>query len=211
MRVVAIGGGRFARRLDGAAPSSGAPRPHCGDRDGGRRRRALGRPAQGIELRNNLFVDIGGPRRGGDGRLFQIVDGTTSIVIDHNTALHTGTIITAEGPPHRGFVFTDTIVAHNTYGIAGTGVVMGSRALDALFPGAIVKRNVIVGGSSAEYPRDNFVVRSWAQVKFEDLAQGRLRLADGSPFRRAGLNGTDVGADDKALRAVVDAGANGHR
>jgi len=75
-----------------------------------------------------------------------------------------------------------------------------------------VKRNVIVGGSSAEYPRDNFVVRSRAQVKFEDLAQGRLRLADGSPFRRAGLDGTDdVDADDRALRAAVDAGANGHR
>jgi len=169
-------------------------------------------PTRRIEIRNNLFVDIGGPRWGGDGRLFQIVDGTASIVIDHNTAVHTGTIITAEGPAtHRGFVFTDNIVAHNTYGIAGTNVGTGSQALDALFPGAVVKRNVIVGGSSAEYPRDNFVVRSWAQVKFEDLAQGRLRLSDGSPFRRAGLNGTDVGADDKALRAAVDAGANGLR
>ncbi len=168
-------------------------------------------PTRRLVIRNNVFVDIGGPRWGGDGRLFQILDGTTSIVIDHNTALHIGTIITAEGPPHRGFVFTDNIVAHNTYGITGTGVGTGSQALDALFPGSVVKRNVIVGGSSAEYPRDNFVVRSWAQVKFEDLAQGRLRLADGSPFRRAGLDGADVGADDKALRAAVEPGGNGHR
>jgi hypothetical protein len=36
--------------------------------------------------------------------------------------------------PHRGFVFTDNIVAHNTYGITGTNAGTGSQALDALFP-----------------------------------------------------------------------------
>ena len=110
-----------------------------------------------------------------------------------------GTIITAEGPPHRDFVFTGNIVSHNTYGIAGTGVGTGSQALDALFPGAVVRRNVFVGGSAAQYPRDNFFVRSWAQVKFEDLAQGRVRLAEASPFRRASLEGTDLGVDVAAL------------
>ena len=70
---------------------------------------------------------------------------------------------------------------------------------------------MIVGGSSAQYPRDNFFVRSWAQVKFEDLSQGRLRLAESSPFRRAGLDGTDVGVDDNLLRETVRPGGNGRR
>ena len=139
------------------------------------------------------------------------MDRTSSVVIDHNTVIHIGNIIAAEGPPHRGFVFTDNIVAHNTYGIAGTDVVTGTRALDALFPGAIVRRNVIVGGSTAEYPRDNFFVRSWEQVKFEDLAQGRVRLTDASPFRRAGLDGTDVGVDDSALKRGLRPGGDGRR
>jgi hypothetical protein len=168
-------------------------------------------PTKRIVIRNNLFVGIGGPRWGGEGRLFQIVDGTASVVIDHNTAIHAGSIIIAEGPPHRDFVFTDNIVAHNTYGIAGTDVGTGTQALDALFPGAVVRRNVIVGGSSAQYPRDNFFVGSWAQVKFEDLSQGRLRLTDGSPFRRAGLDGTDVGVDDHMLRESVRPGGDGRR
>ena len=86
-----------------------------------------------------------------------------------------------------------------------------TQALDALFPGAVVRRNVIVGGSSAQYPRDNFFVRSWAQVKFEDLSQGRLRLTDGSPFRRAGLDGADVGVDDHALRDSIRPGGDGRR
>src|SRR6266850_60468 len=168
-------------------------------------------PTRRVVIRNNLFADIGGPRWGGEGRLFQIVDGTSAIVIDHNTAIHIGNIITAEGPPHRGFVFTDNIVAHNTYGIAGTGVGTGTQALDALFPGAVVRRNVIVGGSSAQYPRDNFFVRSWAQVKFEDLSQGRVRLTEGSPFRRAGLDGTDVGVDDNTLMQTLRPGGDGRR
>ena len=168
-------------------------------------------PTRRIAIRNNLFIDLGGKRWGGEGRLFQIIDGTSSVVIDHNTAIHIGNIIAAEGPPHHGFVFTDNIVAHNTYGIAGTDVGTGARALDALFPGAIVRRNVIVGGSSAEYPRDNFFVRSWEQVKFEDLAQGRVRLTDASPFRRAGLDGTDVGVDDSALMRGLRPGGDGRR
>jgi len=168
-------------------------------------------PTRRIAIRNNLFVDIGGPRWGGEGRLFQIVDSTSSVVIDHNTAIHIGNIITAEGPPHRGFVFTNNIVAHNTYGIAGSGVGTGTQALDALFPGAVVRRNVIVGGSSSLYPRDNFFPGSWAQVKFEDLPQGRVRLAESSPFRRAGLDGTDVGVDDSALMRSARPGGDGRR
>lgn len=168
-------------------------------------------PTKRIVIRNNLFLDLGGPRWGGEGRLFQIIDGTTAVVIDHNTAIHIGNIIMAEGAPHRDFVFTDNIVAHNTYGIAGAGVGSGTRALDAFFPGAVVRRNVIVGGSAAEYPRDNFFVSSWAQVKFEDLAQGRVRLADSSPFRRAGLDGTDVGVDESALMRILRPGGDGRR
>ena len=160
-------------------------------------------PTRRIVIRNNLFGDVGGPRWGGEGRLFQILDGTTSVVIDHNTALNVGTIITAEGPVHRDFVFTNNIVAHNSYGITGSGVGTGTQALDALFPGAVVKRNVIVGGSSGQYPRDNFVVGSWDKLKFEDLSRGRLRLADGSPYRRASLDGKDVGVDDGVLQSAV--------
>ena len=168
-------------------------------------------PSRRIVIRNNLFADIGGPRWGGEGRLFQIIDSTSSVVIDHNTAIHVGNIITAEGPPHRGFVFTDNIVAHNTYGIVGSAVGTGTQALDALFPGAIVRRNVIVGGSSSQYPRDNFFVGTWTQVKFEDLSKGQVRLTENSPFRRAGLDGTDIGVDYTALSRSARPGGDGRR
>jgi hypothetical protein len=70
--------------------------------------------------------------------------------------------------------------------------------------------SALLGGSSAQYPRDNFVVGSWEKVKFEDLSRGRLRLTDGSPYRRASLDGKDVGVDDGALQAAVGT-ASGRR
>ena len=58
---------------------------------------------QRIKVRNNLFVDIGGTRWGGNGRLFQLIDATVNVQIDHNTAFHTSNIVTADGSPHTGF------------------------------------------------------------------------------------------------------------
>lgn len=36
------------------------------------------------------------------------------------------------------------------------------------------------------------------------IAQGRLRLTEGSPFRRAGLDGADVGVDDNGRPPVQE-------
>ena len=55
--------------------------------------------AQRIKIKNNLFLDIGGGRWGGNGRLFQIVAGPANVQIDHNTALQTYNVITADGDP----------------------------------------------------------------------------------------------------------------
>lgn len=163
------------------------------------------RPTRRILIQNNLFfLDAAGP-------LFQLLNGTADVVIDHNTAFHTGNIITAEGPPHTGFVFTNNIVFHNAYGIVGSGVGAGSRALHALFPRALVEKNVIVAGRTGEYPSGNFFPGSLAGVRFEDAARGRLRLAAGSPYRRAGLDGADIGADVHALRRLLLPGADGRR
>jgi hypothetical protein len=163
-----------------------------------------------ILIRNNFFLDIGGERWGGGGTLFQILNGTSDVVIDHNTAFQAGNVITAEGPPNTDFVFTNNIVAHNAYGIAGTGTGPGGETLDRYFPEATVKKNVIVGGRAAQYPKDNFFPSSPADVRFEDLAAGRHRLADKSAYRRVGLDGADLGADVGALPAALRAATN-HR
>ena len=73
-----------------------------------------------VLIRNNLFLDINGPAWNGAGMLFQILEAPTDLIIDHNTAMQTGNVVTVEGPPATGFVFTNNIAQHNAYGIIGS-------------------------------------------------------------------------------------------
>ena len=64
---------------------------------------------------------------------------------------------------------------------------------------------VVVGGAAGRYPPDNFFPPSLEQVGFADPARGDYRLREGSPYKRAGTDGRDVGADFDALGGVVPA------
>ena len=154
------------------------------------------RPSQNlrrITIKNNLFTEIGGKQWGGSGTLFQILNGADQVVIENNTALQTGSIIVAEGPPQEGFVFRRNIVPHNAYGIIGTGTGPGAGTLDKYFPGAVVEGNVIAGGDTGRYPRNNQYPGSLAEVRFVDQAGGNFRLADGSRYKKGGM-GVDMDA-----------------
>ncbi|HEY3487482.1 MAG TPA: hypothetical protein VGL10_05400, partial [Gammaproteobacteria bacterium] len=154
-----------------------------------------------IAIKNNLFDEIGWS---GNGRLFQMLDGTEHVSITHNTAFHSDTIIFGERTPHRGFVFTDNILPHNAYGIAGGGVGTGQPTLERYFPGAVVQRNVIVGGPAGAYPRGNFFPRSFADVGFVNPAIGDYRLKSGSPYAGKDPAGKDIGVDFTVLRPVLE-------
>src|SRR5262249_18479315 len=124
-------------------------------------------PARRIVIRNNLFDDIGTPRWAGKGILFQILNGTSDLVIEHNTALQTGHIIMAEGPAlHERFVYRFNIAPHNMYGIDGTGTQPGSATIERYFPRAVIEQNVIVGGPGSRYPRHNHFPGSLDSVGF---------------------------------------------
>jgi Right handed beta helix region len=169
------------------------------------------RPSQAarrITIKNNLFADIGGPRWGGGGTLFQILNGASQVVIENNTAVHTGSIILSEGPPQEAFVFRRNIVVHNSYGIIGTDTGPGNSTLARYFPGAVIEGNVIAGGDASRYPRGNHFPGSLTEVRFVDQAGGNYRLADGSRFKKGG-----AGVDFEALAAAgaLDAAERGAR
>ncbi len=163
-----------------------------------------GRTAR-IAIRNNLFEDIGGERWGGGGRLFQILQGAKEVSIEHNTALQTGSIVMAEGPPNPGFVYRDNIAPHNAQGIVGTGVASGLPTRAAFFPDGVFRRNVIAGGQASNYPPDNFFPGSLDDVGFLNRKNRDYRLSASSPYRLAASDGSDVGADFEKLRDALSA------
>jgi PKD repeat protein len=158
---------------------------------------------QRIKVENNLFYDIGGPLWGGNGRLFQIVDGTANVHINHNTGIQTGNIVTADEAPSTGFVFTNNITPQNDYGVMGSGHGIGNDSLNYYFPGCIFSRNVIIGGPASAYPTGNFFPPSIDDVLFVDSSNGNYRLMSGSPYKNGGTDGRDIGADQDAILAAI--------
>jgi len=136
---------------------------------------------QRIDIRDNRFEDVGGKEWVGQGTLFQILEGTAEVTIEHNTGLQNGSIIVAEGPPNLGFAFRNNIVAHNAYGITGTSAGTGNSALAAYFPGAAVEGNVFIGGEASRYPSGNRFAASLDDV-FTDPKHEHAR----APYASAG-------------------------
>ena len=167
--------------------------------------------AQRIKIKNNLFDDIGGARWGGNGRLFQVIDGPAYVQIDHNTAFQTSNVITADVSPCVGFVFSNNLAPHNDYGVLGSGRGMGSGTLNYYFPACVFARNVLVGGPGAVYPANNFFPAQMSAVGFSDLAGGNYRLALNSLYHSAATDGADIGVNFDALQTAIGGGAPGNQ
>ncbi|HKP87841.1 MAG TPA: PKD domain-containing protein [Blastocatellia bacterium] len=159
--------------------------------------------ARRIKIKNNLLTDIGGPRWGGNGRLFQLLSGTANVRIDHNTAFQTYNIMTADGPPNTGFIYTNNIAPHNDYGFIGSGYGYGNPTLINCFPACVFAKNVLVGGPASVYPFGNFFPAAMSGVGFVDYAGGNYRLAATSPYKNAGTDGFDLGADIDAIEVAL--------
>lgn len=155
-----------------------------------------------ISIKNNLFYDVGGIW--GRGQLFQLLDGTAQVTIDHNTALQTDSVVLGgDGGAHSGFVFSNNIAPHNAFGIIGSGFGIGLPTLERYFPGAIVRRNVLIGGVPGQYPPDNFFPAALDDVGFIDRAAEDYRLQASSPYAHAATGGDAVGVDFNVFCAAV--------
>jgi hypothetical protein len=166
-----------------------------------------------VTIENNLFDDINQQKWKGTGVFLLVVSATApagytpagpqDLVVDHNTAFHTGSTIVVDAPPSQGFVFSNDIVANNTWGVKGSGSSTGTPTLETFFPGYWFVRNAIVGGKASLYPPDNFFPATYDAVGFVNRAGGDYRLAPNSPYAGKGEGGTDLGADIDALEAAI--------
>jgi hypothetical protein len=169
--------------------------------------------AQGSRYRitHNLVYDINGASWGGSGNFLQIGNQPRDIVVEHNTVSHTGNVVTVygkrDGAPAvvDGFVFRDNLMRHNTYGVKGESLAVGSPTLDAYFRSLVFGNNVLAGGSASQYPAGNyFPTVDEFTAAFVNAAEANFTLVPSSPFRAAASDGTAIGADLARLRALVD-------
>jgi hypothetical protein len=171
---------------------------------------AEGQGMQRIKIANNLLADIG-PNWGNNdktGRAIQVSD-TTDLIFDHNTMLQTAAILWVYGSAAGGFTFTNNLTPHNAEGVDGDGTSSGLNTLNSYFPGYVFQKNAIVGGSASAYPANNFFPATLDHVGFVNRANGNYRLASTSPYKHAGTDGKDLGADFDAIDAAGSGGSGG--
>jgi hypothetical protein len=158
-------------------------------------------PTARVLIRNNL-VEITG-LNGATGTAFQFLGGGSDYIIDHNTVMNTA------GPVPRNLgladtasakvanlVFTNNLSTHSTYGFFGSGSGEGRAALTTDFVNWTFSHNVIIGASAANYPAGNYFPAGIAAVRFVNYAGGSYILAANSPYKDAGTDHTDIGAND---------------
>ncbi|HEY6991803.1 MAG TPA: RICIN domain-containing protein, partial [Bryobacteraceae bacterium] len=150
--------------------------------------------ASNFLIQNNVWEDINGNNWGGDGRWFQATSGANNVTVDHNTVFQTGFILIFDVGQEHNVNFTNNIVQVG-WDVAGNGAGIGISALNAYDVGGIFSNNVLVGASSSQYPLGNFFPSSIDQVGFVNYAGGDYRLASNSPYKNAGTDSKDLGAN----------------
>ena len=149
-----------------------------------------------ITVRNNLFDKI-------NGHFVQLLHACNNTTVDHNTVFHKTLIVSFDGADSLGFVYRNNISAVGSYGIFGGGQQQGNVSLAAYAPGSVVTKNVIAGASSVLYPAGNYFPNSIYDARFVNTFAGNYALASDSPYRAAGTDGKDLGADFAALTTAT--------
>jgi hypothetical protein len=128
------------------------------------------RQTRRIAIHDNLLTGIGG-RWGGNGRLFQLLDGTAGVSIFNNTAedVSGGIVFGGDHDPHTAFVFRKNVVPDNGSGFVGSGTAPGKPSIDRYFPGAVIDGNVFAGAKPGHYPAGNYVTREEAPASGADV------------------------------------------
>jgi hypothetical protein len=162
--------------------------------------------ANNIRIRNNEFSDVS-KTWGGTGYVMYVMDNARDVVVDHNTFISPdgSGVVNVSGAPTTGFVFTNNVARHNSYGIIGSGYGVGNSSINQFFPGAVITNNVFAGGSATLYPSGNLFPSVTAfQSQFVDYAAGNFALIAASTWRNAGTDGRDLGATLEG-DSIVDA------
>jgi hypothetical protein len=106
-----------------------------------------------------------------------------------------GSVIMFDGPPSYRANYTNNLCSHNTYGIHGSGYASGTASIAAYDLGGTVTKNVLAGGLASSYPEGNYFPPTMMDVGFVNLSGGDYHLSLTSPYRGAGSDGKDLGAN----------------
>ena len=158
-------------------------------------------PAHHMDIRHNVFEDVGLASQSGDKRIFQMLGPLSTIHVRHNTAFGENVIVMFDGSVNNDIVIENNVFARGQYGIFGSSKGEGVSALSYYAPSASVAGNVLISAPASSYPSDNFFPSGALSIGMIDYAGGNYTLGNSSPYAGAGVGGATPGADATTLEA----------
>jgi len=175
-----------------------------------------------VTIVSNVFENINSAASGGEGTLVRIIghnapsgmasSGPISVTVDHNTGFvpsnNSGKMLEVDDVS-PSFVFTNNLFDYCSYAAKGDGTADGNQTLSTYFPGLVFLANAIVGNSAgaanfSSYPK-NFFPSSWSSVQLVNYNSGLggdYHLLSTSPYKGAGTDAADLGANIDAVNAA---------
>jgi hypothetical protein len=183
------------------------------------------RDGQRYSIHDIVIDDIDGAKFGGPSEFAQVSMGAgaatlQNVTINHVTAFPSSRMFVVGAPagssaPMKNFVFTNNIVNASPTPLLSTGggaanCAFGNsplKAYNACFSGSVFSANVMIAPPpSAQWPPKNFFPGSVGAVRFsryDDGNGGDYHLQPSSPYKGAGTDGKDIGADISAITAAT--------
>ena len=166
-------------------------------------------PATRFLISNNVAEGVNVGPYTGEGVAFQILSGLSDAIISHNTIINqnaVGSGVVFDGPPVQRLVMHSNLLQGGPYGVHGSDAGTGIGTLKRYAPGAVFRRNVIVGNDCSSYPGETVCPERMTDVGFVSALKGNFRAGVGALRNRA-LDGGDIGADidrvEEATRGAI--------
>ncbi|MCB4756098.1 MAG: T9SS type A sorting domain-containing protein [Elusimicrobia bacterium] len=169
-----------------------------------------------LALKNNLIYDITGILFGA--AAFQL-DTYENLIINHNTAIHSGVGsgvfylgVAGIEPAIQNVSFQNNLMTHGAWGIAGQNVGIGFVPVDTYITNYSFDKNVLIGGlQDGRYgDRPNFtnfyLPQTMGAVGFTNTALSQpadFALLPSSPYHNLATDGKDIGANIDAVLAAT--------
>jgi hypothetical protein len=160
-----------------------------------------------VLIENNIFEVTGLNTRG---IMFQVLGDVNDLIINHNTGFSPysfASISMIDNSYYPDYLdFKNNLILRNNYGFKGNATQEGKGTLDRYFKNWNFAKNVLISASAKLYPSDNFFPSGISEVGFLDYSGGNYRLVATSPYKNAGSDGKDVGADIDAIDKAIAGG-----
>jgi hypothetical protein len=162
-------------------------------------------PAARFLVTHNLAEGVAVGPYTGEGVAFQLLSGLSDAVVSHNTIVNqnaTAAGVVFDGAPVQRLMMHSNLFQGGPYGLKGSDAGSGNGTLKKFAPGAVFRRNVVVGGDCSSYPGETACPSRMTEVGFVNALKGNFRAGVGALRNRA-LDGGDIGADIDRVEAAT--------